>query len=291
MSDLLIHSMAEFSDTILACLGAADAREIAEIGAEFGGMSKRLADHLAPIDGHLTSIDPAPAPGFAAWAAATPCVRHVAQPSLDALPDLAGIDAWLVDGDHNYHTVSRELAEIDRIGHRDGTPMLAFLHDVGWPRARRDMYYAPDRIPAEHRHPHSYSAGALLDRDDLAPGRGFRGIGQFAIAEQSGGPCNGVLTAVEDFLADARADGRALAFAYIPAVFGLGVIFAADAPWGDAVAALLLPLHDNALLARVEDNRLRNYLAVLDWQDGHTTHGDPGALNAAARTGAASSLL
>lgn len=275
MSELLIHSMAEFSATILACLTAADARAVAEIGAEFGGMSHRLADHLGPIDGHLTSIDPSPAPGFAAWAAATPCVRHIAQPSLDAVPGLAGIDAWLIDGDHNYHTVSRELAEIDRIGRRDGKPLLAFLHDVGWPCARRDMYYAPDRIPAEHRHPHSYTAGALLDRDDLTPGRGFRGMGQFAFALQAGGPRNGVLTAVEDFVADATTDGRALAFAYIPAVFGLGVVFAADAPWSEAVAALLLPLHDNALLARIEESRLRNYLTVIDWQDGHMTRDHP----------------
>ena len=131
MSSLLIHSMDEFAATILACLTAADARTVAEIGAEFGGMSHRIADHLAPIDGHLTSIDPAPAPAFAAWAAAAPGVRHIAQPSLDALPGLAGIDAWLIDGDHNYHTVSRELAEIDRIARRDGKPLLAFLHDVG----------------------------------------------------------------------------------------------------------------------------------------------------------------
>jgi hypothetical protein len=39
MSNLLIHSMAEFSDLILGSLAIAGARHIVEIGAEFGGMS------------------------------------------------------------------------------------------------------------------------------------------------------------------------------------------------------------------------------------------------------------
>jgi hypothetical protein len=50
-------------------------------------------------------------------------------------------------------------------------------------------------------------------------------------------------------------------------VFGLGVLFAPDAPWSDQVAELVLPYHDNALLRRLEENRLANYLTVVDWQD------------------------
>jgi len=30
--------------------------------------------------------------------------------------------------------------------------LLVFYHDVGWPSARRDLYCAPDQIPAEFRH-------------------------------------------------------------------------------------------------------------------------------------------
>ena len=40
---LLIHSMSEFSDIILHGLQIAGARNIAEVGAEFGGMSQQLA--------------------------------------------------------------------------------------------------------------------------------------------------------------------------------------------------------------------------------------------------------
>jgi len=267
MTDLLIHSMAEFAPTILSCLDAAGARTIVEVGAEFGGMSQRLADHAARKGGSLTSIDPAPKPEFLAWAAATPHVRHVARPSLDAMGDMAGVDAWVIDGDHNHYTVTRELAIADRLSRRDGKPLLAFLHDVAWPCARRDMYYAPDRIPAEHRQPFHWDAGVTLDDPGHRMGRGFRGAGAHAFALQAGGPGNGVLTAVEDFLVEARSDGRALAFALVPAVFGLGVVFAADAAWSPALAQILLPLHDNPLIAKLEQNRLRNYLAVIEWQD------------------------
>lgn len=267
MTDLLIHSMAEFAKPILACLEAAEARTIVEIGAEFGGMSTWLARHAQAAGGSLTSIDPAPQPEFLAWSRANGHVRHIAQPSLTAMGGLAGVDAWVIDGDHNYYTVANELKIAGRLARRDGKPLLVFLHDVCWPCGRRDMYYAPDRIPQAHRHPHSWDAGVVLDHADLVPGRGFRGEGRHAFALHSGGEHNGVLTAIEDFLADIRAEGRDVAFAMVPAVFGLGVIFASDAPWSGTVAEVLLPLHDNPLLATLEENRLRNYLAVIDWQD------------------------
>jgi hypothetical protein len=269
MTDLLIHSMTEFSDLILRCLDRAGARHIAEIGAEFGGMSQRLADHCAAAGGWLTSIDPAPKAEFVDWAASCPHVRHVAAPSLEAMPDLADIDAWMIDGDHNYYTVFNELRLADAACRRDGKPLLAVLHDVAWPCARRDMYYAPETIPAEHRHPHSFEAGVTLGNDGVLPGRGMRGMGNFAWALRAGGPRNGVLTAIEDFIEDAQTDDRLLLYAEIPAVFGLGVLFDAGAEWAEDVAGILLPYHQNELIASLETNRLRNYLAVIDWQDRH----------------------
>lgn len=264
MTQLLIHSMSEFAGQILPCLEAAESRTIVEIGAEFGGMSQLLAEHAAANGGKLTSIDPAPKREFIDWVAANPHVRHIAEPSLDAMPGLADVDAWVIDGDHNYYTVSNELAIADRLSQRDNKPLLAILHDVSWPCARRDQYYDPSRIPAEHRQPFSWDSGVTLDEVVARPGRGFRGNGSFAYALESGGERNGVLTAVEDFLETARADGRDLAFALVPAVFGLGVVFAADAPWSSKVADILLPYHDNPLIARLEENRLRNFLTVID---------------------------
>ncbi|MGN6377146.1 MAG: class I SAM-dependent methyltransferase [Sphingomonas sp.] len=264
---LLIHSMSEFSDIILACLHAARARQVAEIGAEFGGMSQQLAAYAEAMDGKLTSIDPAPQPEFLAWAAHCPSIEHVPATSIDAMPQLADIDAWVIDGDHNYYTVMRELQIADALCRRDDKPLLAILHDVSWPCARRDCYYAPEQIPAEWRHPYSYEAGVTLDDPGTQVDRGFRGCGTFAWALHEGGPRNGVLTAVEDFVGEARSEERQLAWAHVPAVFGLGILFDATAPWAADVAQIVQPYHDNPLLAALELNRLRNYLAVIDWQD------------------------
>lgn len=267
MSDLLIHSMSEFSSIIMPCLDQAGVASISEIGSEFGGMSRLLADHCRGAGGTLTCIDPEPAQGFAQWAADLSHVEHREQPSLEALQDCAAADAWFVDGDHNYYTVFHELSAIDAIQRRDGRPLLAFLHDVSWPCARRDFYYAPDRIPEEWCLPHSYDAGVTLDSDNALLGRGLRGMGHFAVALQSGGERNGVLTAVEDFLAVADSEQRPLYYVHVPAVMGLGIIFDASAPWSEAMAQCLLPYHANPLIARLEENRLRNYLEVIAWQD------------------------
>lgn len=267
MTDLLIHSMAEFSSLILPCLDEAKVRDISEIGSEFGGMSKVLAQRARDQGGTLTCIDPEPASGFADWAAGEDCVRHVAKPSLEALKSCEAADAWFVDGDHNYYTVIHELEAIDAIQREAGRPLLAFLHDVSWPCARRDFYYAPDRIPAGWRHPYSYDHGVKLGEDAVLEGRGMRGMGQFAVALEPGGEKNGVLTAVEDFLKVADSDERSLYYVHVPAVFGLGIIFDAGAPWSTAIAEFLLPFHANPLLARLEENRLRNWLEVIEWQD------------------------
>jgi hypothetical protein len=267
VADLLIHSMSEFSDLILTGLQIAGARTLVEIGAEHGGMSRLLADHAAAHDGHLTSIDPAPDPAFVAWAAAEPHVCHLGKPSLEVVQTLTGIEAWLIDGDHNWFSVFHELTAIENACERDGVPMLAFVHDIGWPAGRRDQYYAPERIPAAFRHPFAYDAGTVPDISTLLPGEGFRGHGAFAFAMHEGGPRNGVLTAVDDFLAKSLASGREYGFAEIPAVFGLGVLFALDAPWSGRLANLLLPFHQNALLERLERNRLRNYLTVIAMND------------------------
>jgi len=267
MSDLLIHSMSEFSEIIVGSLGIAGAIEIAEIGAEFGGMSAVLADFVAAEGGRLTSIDPCPKPEFLEWAAGREHFRHVARPSLEAIGDQAGVDAWLIDGDHNWYTVYNELKQIEAVCRRDSKPLLVFLHDIAWPWARRDLYYAPDQIPAEFRQPYDYDGGVVLGCPELVPNRGFRGMGQFAAAIREGGPRNGVLTAVEDFIDEVRGGGGSIAFAEIPAVFGLGVLFDTNAAWSEDLSGHLIPFHENRLLRSLEENRLRNYLAVLDWQD------------------------
>jgi hypothetical protein len=122
---------------------------------------------------------------------------------------------------------------------------------VSWPCARRDLYYAPDAIPDEGVHPYSFELGCLPEVPEAVDG-GFRGGGAFAVALREGGPRNGVLTAVEDFLA-----GRdQLRFAHVPAIFGVGVIFSREAPYAAALERLLAPLDGNPLLVKLERNRI-----------------------------------
>jgi hypothetical protein len=264
---LLIHSLAEFGEIIRDALAIADVRDVVEIGCELGGMSAALADYVNGRGGTLTSIDPSPKQEFIDWLAVNPHVCHVPALSLAALPTLPAADAWVVDGDHNWFTVYNELHGIRAACARGGKPMLVFLHDVAWPCGRRDFYYAPETIPADFRHAHSWDGGVSLEWDGVVPNRGFRGAGSFAVATHEGGARNGVLTAIEDFIDDTEIAGREMLYAQVPAVFGLGVLFDKSADWAPAMADHVAPWHENALLATLERNRLRNYLTVIDWQD------------------------
>jgi len=194
-------------------------------------------------------------------------VRYIAQPSLDALKHCEAADVWFIDGDQNFYTVFHELAVIDAIQRTASRPLPAFLHDVSWPCARRDFYYAPERIPPGWLHPHSFDHGVRLDDGGVFAARGLRGMGALAVALEAGGPRNGVLIAVEDLLKEADRDARPLYYVHVPAVLGLGIFFVAGAPWSEALAHFLLPYHANPLIARLEENRLRNWLEVIDWQD------------------------
>ena len=266
MSNLLIHSMNEFRDLILATLDIAAVADVVEIGTEYGGMSTVLSTWLKSRNGRLRCIDPSPKPAFLEWVATEPDVQHLAVPSLEALPYLSAADAWLIDGDHNWYTVFHELEGIFAKTWAAGKHPLIFLHDVCWPCARRDMYYAPYSIPEEFRKPFTFNAGAVLDNAVTVPGRGFRGGNDFAYADTEGGPRNGVLTAVENSLTSQIAAGHKLAWCRVPAVFGLGIIFDTASPWSQEVMAHLLPWHENKLIATLEQNRLANYLTVVDMQ-------------------------
>ena len=96
------------------------------------------------------------------------------------------------------------------------------MHDVSWPFGRRDMYHAPADIPVEARHEYSSTLGIPFDGNELIDG-GFRSVGQYAIATHEGGPRNGVLTAVEDFLAGDAGQGWQLM--NVPVGYGLAILY------------------------------------------------------------------
>ena len=261
---LLIHSMAEFSCITLEALQIANAKHVCEIGAEHGGNSVVLTQWLEERNGTLTSIDPAPSEAYLGWQKQhTDCVQLIKHLSFETIPKLDSQDAWFIDGDHNWFTVYHELNAIYALQRNKKHPFLAFLHDISWPWARRDLYYAPDRIPAEFLRPHSWDHGVTLGSTELIDG-GFRGCGAFAIARHQGGERNGVLSAVEDFEGEHPEE---FYWAHIPGVFGLVILFDRDHPAALDLVKLLAPLHDHLLLKRLETNRLANYLKVIELQD------------------------
>lgn len=262
MPDLLLHSMAEFAGIILPALELAGSRTVVEVGSEYGTMTRLLLEHAERADGEVAVIDPKPAPRAEAMLRDEKRARLLRSLSLEALSGIDG-DAFLIDGDHNYYTVLNESRIIWDRSRSDGKPFLAFYHDVGWPWGRRDLYYDPESVPEPFRRPHTWELGVLPGRTRAGEG-GFRGEGNWACALEEGGPRNGVLTAIEDFV---EGKEEHLVWACVPAVFGLGVLFERTAPWADALGALLAPFHMNPLLARMEENRLACYLTVIEWQD------------------------
>jgi hypothetical protein len=121
--------------------------------------------------------------------------------SLDILPQLtSSYDCIFIDGDHNWYTVFNELRTIEdrNLLNEDG---IIFLHDIGWPYGRRDMYYQPQVIPAEYRKP--FATRGIVKGDSALVASGGINSGHYN-AEMEFGPRNGVLTAVEDFLKQSR---------------------------------------------------------------------------------------
>jgi hypothetical protein len=199
-------------------LDAAGAKAILEIGAGDGAQTRRALTWCAARDARLTVIDPAPGFDVEAWSREWgDRVQFVRQPSLDVLASLAPADAALVDGDHNWYTVLHELRALARMRRPDGHAPLMMLHDTGWPYGRRDMYYAPERVPPEARQPHEHQ-GMLPGRADLVAG-GM--LGEYLNAVREGGPRNGVMTAVEDFV---REEGDRFQMIDLPGLHGYTIL-------------------------------------------------------------------
>jgi predicted O-methyltransferase YrrM len=192
---------------------------IVEIGLQAGQHSQALIKLASRKRGKHIGIDPAPGRRIRVrmylHRRTSTLIRKV---SLQALPDLVkgGIlaDIVLVDGDHNYYTVSRELLLIDRLLRDDG---IVFLHDVCWPYGRRDLYYDPERIPEEWRQQYARKGvikgqSRMVDEDGLNP--------ELAKAVHEGGTHNGVLTAAEDFVAS----HHGWSLQVVEDEFGLGIL-------------------------------------------------------------------
>ncbi len=211
--------MFPFWDLVVApLLVASKAKRIVEIGALNGDNTQLMLDRLGP-DVELHVIDPVPNfdPADHETRFAGQYVFH-RDLSLAALPGLPAMDAALIDGDHNWFTVLNECRLLAEVARDAGQPMpLMILHDVGWPYGRRDLYYDPSNIPDDMRQPDA-RRGIALHKSELVNGGMNRTLHN---ARHLGGPRNGVMTGLEDFIA---AHDRPIRLVHLPLYYGLAII-------------------------------------------------------------------
>jgi hypothetical protein len=246
-------SLINNAEVMIACLDAAGATSVVEIGAYAGDLTRFLLEWAKPTGARVLAVDPSPQDELVELAGGRPELELIQATSHDALKEMARADAYVVDGDHNYYTVSEELRLIEAGSGDQPLPLLIF-HDVGWPHARRDDYFAPELIPGEYRQPTIEGGGLFPGISEPRPG----GLPYKWPAANEGGPRNGVLTAVEDFV-QAHEGFR---LAVVPSFFGLGIVWALDAPYAERLARILDPLDRNPIIARLEANRVFHLAAV-----------------------------
>ncbi len=209
-----------YIEPMMLCL---QPHRILEIGADAGHNTRHILRYCQDHQAFVDIVDPAPQPSLHQLLADMPG-QHRYHPikSIAAIPQLSSPDLALIDGDHNWATVYSELDLLHQLARRQRRPLpVMVFHDVGWPYARRDMYYLPDEMDASQKHPYAYK-GMLPGVGELVE-NGMNGV--LANALHEGGPRNGVLTAIEDFLQANPGDYR---YWTLPFFNGLGVLVPED---------------------------------------------------------------
>lgn len=209
-----------FATTIDPLLRALEPRVVVEVGAGHGRLTARLlrgADRAT-----IHAVDPVLCAGLAALDAAEPrLVVHTAR-GADALGTLPAADLLLLDGDPNWSTVRAELGLAVAAARAAGRPApVVVVHGVHWPFGRRDGYGSAETPGGAARRP-SVRAGLLPGRARPAAD-GLRLAAHVAMEE--GGARNGVLTALEDFVAE---DAGTWSLVDVPGYGGSAVLADAD---------------------------------------------------------------
>jgi hypothetical protein len=161
--------------------------------------------------------------------------------------DLREPDFALISGQPNWYFVTEALSRLDEIARGSGAPFpVTLVHGVDWPTGRRDAYPEPAAVPVAARQPHAPDAGVerAIDAHDRR---------------------NGVLTAVEDFLASARD----LELVHLPGLGGTAILVPSERLRGKGSRGLAshlkdLRLHPPALahVAAIEADRVRTILQL-----------------------------
>lgn len=223
-------------DIVRPLLETTDAGHLLQIGAYKGDHTRHLLQHCKAVKGSLIVIEPFVVPELEQVLAGSECGLLLAAKSHVAIPQIhTRIDAVLLNGDLNYHAVYGDLLAIADMAKRTGGAFpTVVLKSMSWPYARRDMYYDPESVPAQDRHDYErmgmtpWSSG-LEERAINAP---------FCNARQEGGPRNGVLTAVEDFIRDSS---DVLCLFKLPINHGLGIIYRPNTTTADFIERMVAP--------------------------------------------------
>jgi hypothetical protein len=246
-------SLINNAEVMIACLEIAAAKSVVEVGAYAGDLTHFLLDWALPHGAQVWAIDPSPQKELIELDEQRDDLKLHQATSHEALKTMARADAYVIDGDHNYWTVTEEIRLVVENDVSGEMPLLMF-HDVGWPHARRDDYFAPEQIPEEYRQRTIEGGGLFPGLSAPRPG----GLPYKWPAATEGGPRNGVLTAVEDFVAS----DKRRRFAIVPSFFGLGIVWNSDAPYAAKLEKALAPLDRNPIIARLEANRVFHLAAV-----------------------------
>ena len=253
----MLVSMTAFWVVIQELLHITRPARLVEIGGDQGECTQKFCAWASPHHAHVHVIETQPADAL----------KHIVKQyqfatlhvglSLEVLPTLERAACFVIDGDHNYYTVYNELKLITQYNQPD----LILLHDIGWPWGHRDMYYDLNTIPDKYRNNPvtEPNLGFVPGHPGVFPEQGFRSHGHFAFARVEGGPQNGVLTAVHDFLIE-NLDYQLFT---IDCVFGLGILVLKSAPYYSQIVTLLNRYTSNPLISLLEQDRLRSFINAL----------------------------
>lgn len=223
-------------DVVKPLLCELKAKHLLEIGADKGAHTRLLLQYCDTFDADLIVIEPTVTPSLQELVSSSTRVYLFAEKSHKALPQInAPVDAVLLEGDLNYYTVHGDLLAIEQLSRRQNIPFpIIFVASTSWPYARRDMYYDPEGLPAMGRHDYA--------RMGMTPWSSRLEEGMinfpFANARHEGGPKNGVLTAVEDFIDEAQLSLRLFR---LPINHGLGIIYTENSRAEEWITTNLLP--------------------------------------------------
>ncbi len=102
-------SLINNAEVMIACLEIAGAKSVVEVGAYAGDLTRFLLDWALGHEAQVWAIDPSPQPELEQLDAEREDLRLFRATSLEALAEMERADAYVIDGDHNYYTVSEEI--------------------------------------------------------------------------------------------------------------------------------------------------------------------------------------